>query len=306
MKRIIATLAVSFGLISAASAASYGPLVEPQDLSVSLNSVSPVLLDVRNSGYEEGHVEGAISAPYSLFRGPAENPGQLIDVPSFEVSLEKIGLEQDAPIVIISQGNNNSDFGAAARVYWTLKSTGFTDLTILNGGQDGWVAAGLPIGNQATTLPASELDLEFNRTWYADTAHVAGVVNGSSSAVLADARLTAFYQGDRAHPAASQPGTLPGAVNQPFTQFFDGESSAISSKVDIAELKKTLNVQDGQEVISFCNTGHWAATHWFATSEIAGVENAKLYAGSMVEYSQNDLPMANTPGLIQNLINQLK
>jgi thiosulfate/3-mercaptopyruvate sulfurtransferase len=70
-------------------------------------------------------------------------------------------------------------------------------------------------------------------------------------------------------------------------------------------LKSALGLEGDEEVISFCNTGHWAATHWFALSELAGIENSKLYAASMVEYSNFDLPMENTPGIFKNLLRQI-
>ncbi|MEL6481756.1 MAG: sulfurtransferase, partial [Pseudomonadota bacterium] len=35
-------------------------------------------------------------------------------------------------------------------------------------------------------------------------------------------------------------------------------------------------------VVSFCNTGHWAASNWFALSEIAEIEDVRLYPESMV------------------------
>ena len=49
--------------------------------------------------------------------------------------------------------------------------------------------------------------------------------------------------------------------------------------------------------VVFCNTGHWGATGWFALSEVAGVKNVRLYAESMVDWTQSDplLPMDNVP-----------
>jgi thiosulfate/3-mercaptopyruvate sulfurtransferase len=122
---------------------------------------------------------------------------------------------------------------------------------------------------------------------------------------LFDARLPAFFAGDESHGAAKRPGTLPGAVNQSYAVFFEKDAAAISKPTDVAALKASLGIKGDEEVISFCNTGHWAATHWFALSELAQVENAKLYAGSMVEYSNADLPMENTPGLFKNLLRQI-
>ena len=58
-------------------------------------------------------------------------------------------------------------------------------------------------------------------------------------------------------------------------------------------------------LVSFCNTGHWAATNWFALSELGGIEAVKLYPESMVGWSHAKLPMANTPGLLENLLNKI-
>ena len=58
-------------------------------------------------------------------------------------------------------------------------------------------------------------------------------------------------------------------------------------------------------LVSFCNTGHWAATNWFALSELAGIEGVRLYPESVVGWSNAGLEMANVPGLFQNLLNKI-
>lgn len=306
MKHFALALAMAAGLATSAHAATFGPLVEAPELSASLETAQPVLLDIRNAGYEDGHADGALFAPYRMFRGPAENPGGLVDVEKLEAELEELGLEQDTPIVILSEGKTDTDFGAAARVYWTLKSTGFTDLSILNGGLTAWRAAGLPVNKTTESAMPSDLELTFDTTWLATTADVAAVAAGEKEALLVDARPADFFNGKKAHDAAKRPGTLPTATNHAYTTFFDKGSPAMSTAIDPAALKATLGVQDGKDTVSFCNTGHWAATHWFAVSELAGVKNAKLYPGSMVEYSNTGYEMANTPGLLENLLIQIK
>ncbi len=305
MKLLATAAALALSLAASSSASTFGPLAEAADLSAAPAGTAPVLLDIRAKGYDEAHAEGALWAPYGIFRGPQENPGALVDIEALEVQLEQLGLELNDPLVILTDGKNSSDFGAAARVYWTLKSTGFTDLAILNGGMAAWQAAGLPVSNQTAPVAASELELRFDSTWLAETADVAAVALGEAEAVLVDARLSPFYSGDKAHGAAKMAGTAQGAVNHEFTEFFESGAAKISPVTDVAGLKAKLGVSADEPVISFCNTGHWAATHWFAVSELAGVENAKLYAASMVEYSNAGAPMENTPGLLQNLLNQV-
>ncbi|MHA7776143.1 sulfurtransferase [Roseibium sp. M-1] len=295
MKQFVLALALTAGLATPAVAGTFGPLVEADELAAALDSAEPVLLDIRNAGYEQGHAEGALFAPYRMFRGPEKNPGALIDLTKFEAELEELGLELDTPIVILAEGKTDTDFGSAARVYWTLKSTGFTDLTILNGGLEAWKAAGLPVDANVESAFPSELDLSFSSEWLATTADVAAVASGEAKALLVDARPVEFYSGKEKHEQAARPGTVPGAISHAYTAFFKDGSPKISSGFDPEALKAKLGVEDDRETVFFCNTGHWAASEWFAASEIAGISNTKLYAGSVVEYSNAGYELENTP-----------
>jgi thiosulfate/3-mercaptopyruvate sulfurtransferase len=58
--------------------------------------------------------------------------------------------------------------------------------------------------------------------------------------------------------------------------------------------------------VSFCNTGHWAATNWFVLSEVIGQKDVKLYPESMVGWSRTGLPMANVPSRLEQFWMQLK
>ena len=70
------------------------------------------------------------------------------------------------------------------------------------------------------------------------------------------------------------------------------------------KISQAASFNSAKKIVSFCNTGHWAATNWFALSELSGLKGAKLYPESMVGWSNADLPMDNTPSLWQNLLNK--
>ena len=55
--------------------------------------------------------------------------------------LETAGLEPAHSIAIVYSGKDATDFGAAARVYWMLKTAGFENLSIFNGWLSAWRAA---------------------------------------------------------------------------------------------------------------------------------------------------------------------
>ncbi|QCO54964.1 sulfurtransferase [Pseudorhodobacter turbinis] len=306
MQRIMLSSLTGLAMFCAttALAGDFGPLIMPADLAAG-TVPEAVILDIRPKGFEAGHIAGAVSAPYGLFRGPKSNPGAVPPVADLERAYETLGLELDRPVVIVSQGDTDSDFGSAARVYWTLKSSGFTELAVLNGGATAWVNAGLPLSTQAATPVPTELAITWDNTWTADTAEVTAVVAGTEQATLVDSRPGSFFNGKKMHDAADRPGTLPGAMNLPHTDFFRPGATAINADPDLEALRAKLGGTSNTPVVAFCNTGHWAATDWFALSEVAGIDNVKLYAGSMVEYSQTDGEMANQPGLIAHLFNQL-
>lgn len=314
MNRFIASIAAVV-LTTGTAWAQLGPLVSPAELSAALVEEAPVLLDIRAprapegqtnvDTYTAGHIAGALNAPYGRFRGPAENPGQPPSAEDLTALLRELGLEADSRVVIVHQGKDETDFGAAARVYWTLKSSGLTQLSILNGGVNAWVAAGQPLSTDATTAQPSTITVDFSDQWLARADDIRAVLAGADQALLLDARPEAFWSGDMRHPAAARAGTLPQS------RFFEhsGWFSNGPAIVD-AEAARALAARQGfdtqEQLVSFCNTGHWAATNWFALSELAGLENVKLYPESMVGWSNAGGAMDNVPGPIRNLWLQIK
>ena len=307
MRTILA--ATSAAVILAATPAlaeEFGPLLTPDALNAALADTgdAPLVLDIRGEGYAEGHIASAVSAPYGLFRGPAENPGQLVSEDALEVVLRQLGVEADRPTVVVHGGGSVTDFGAAARVYWTLKSAGLKELAILNGGTTAWAEAGYALQTEVVTPTPSEIEVTFSDTWLATTEDVLAIVNGEDEALLLDARPQAFWSGEEAHPAAARPGTLPQSQYFEHANWF-GTGPAIVDAEAARALADAQGLDKADQLVSFCNTGHWAATNWFALSELAGVENVKLYPDSMVGYSKAGHQMANVPSRLENLIDQV-
>ena len=56
-------------------------------------------------------------------------------------------------------------------------------------------------------------------------------------------------------------------------------------KTELEQLYAVAGVPTSGEQISFCNTGHWASLGWFTSHEILGDKQAKMYDGSMLEWT---------------------
>ena len=301
-----AVLLVLSALPVVASADDFGPLISANELVAVQSTIDPLILDIRGDTVEDGRIPNAVSARYADFRGQQENPGQLLTEEVLTTLFRRLGIEATRPTVIVHQGRNETDFGAAARVYWTLKSAGVSKLAILNGGMNAWTVDDTrPVSSDAMSPTPSTFSVKFNTTWLATREDVLEIVQGEGTVRLIDARPEAFYKGETAHPGAARPGTLPQSEYFTHSGWFAGGPAIIDAK-DAQRLAIESGFKQGDALVSFCNTGHWAATNWFALSELAGIENVKLYQESLVGWSHAGLPMANTPGLIDTLWNKIK
>ncbi|MEM8665278.1 MAG: rhodanese-like domain-containing protein [Pseudomonadota bacterium] len=275
---VLAAVATALSASFALADTEWKKLVTPAELAA-IDGVTVV--DIRDpKAFATAHLPGAVNAPYGAWRGPANNPGQPLSDTALTALLQASGLDHDDQVVVAHAGVNQTDFGAAARVYWTLKSAGFPQIAILNGGVRGWVAAGEPLSVEIAPVTPSTQTFTLSDEWAVDGRTVAAMVAGERKATLVDARPDAFFAGQAKHPAAKAAGTLKGAKNLPFAGWFDGNATEIADATHAGTVAANLDT-DG-EIVSFCNTGHWAATNWFALSELAGKDNVKLYPESMV------------------------
>lgn len=290
-------------LLTPAALLAQLPLVRVIDLREGDGSVSP---------YAAGHIPGAVWAPYAQWRGPASNPGKLRSVADYTALVRSLGLQAQTPVVLVADGADPSDFGAPARVYWTLKWLGLQHLSILNGGMTAWSRAGLPVTRQEVRAQPSDFTPQLDTAILASRAQVAHDLRQPQALVLLDARPRAFYLGDAKAAAALQPGTLPGALDFDYSHWFPNDSGTLPDAATLRRIAQSLSAartvaeRQATQTVSFCNTGHWAATNWFVLSVLLHQPDVKLYPGSMVDWSRAGEPMANVPSRLQQLWAQLQ
>jgi len=304
MRLLARFIALSAGFLASATVWAAQPLLSPAELRALIGNPNLRVLDIRDSkAYGANHVPGALSAPYGSWRGPASNPGELPDINKLASQIQKLGLSPETHAVVVSSGADETDFGASARVYWTLKVLGLKELSVLNGGMKAWAAAGLPQETQTNNAAPSAYSPKLDASLIATKEDVRQQM-AANKVNLIDARPAEFFSGETRHVAAKVPGTLKGAVNFEHARWFTPGSSQLISGDAAKKVASEVQLDDSKETVSFCNTGHWAATNWFALSEVAGKKNVKLYAGSMVEWSADprNLPMDNVPNRAKQML----
>ncbi len=281
------------------------PLVEADWLQSRLGSKDLVVLDIRNKidggsreVFETGHIPGAVYSNYLTDGWRAERdgvPGMLPPVSDLERLIGGLGIGGDNHVVIVPGGVSALDYGSATRVYWTFKLLGHDAVSILNGGYKGWTAdTARPVATGPAKPKPVTFTADFRPEYLATKEDVQAALTGDVA--LVDNRPPEQFNGAKKHPKAVRAGTIPGSVNIPQDKFFDEKSKGFSALDKIAALWKGQKVTQDGEQIAFCNTGHWASLGWFAASEILGNKKAKMYDGSMTEWTA-DAALPVSPGI---------
>lgn len=294
---LAAAAVVAFGLTGAAQAERLTdqPLVDADWLKNHLGNESLVILDVRDAvenvqPYEQAHIPGAISAPYSTSGWRLEIdgvPGQFPGEQQAAALIGKLGVDNDEHVVIVPNGTDSSEFGAATRVYWTFKVLGHDAVSILDGGARAWEAAGGEVTAEVTLPEPTTFTAAFRPELLATTAEVQQAL--AQGIPLVDGRPAPQYRGEAKSPVVARAGTLPGAVNIENALLYSADRASFADPATVVSLASSAGVNPSADrpinAIAFCNTGHWASVVWFALSEVAGIPNVAMYDGSMAEWT---------------------
>jgi thiosulfate/3-mercaptopyruvate sulfurtransferase len=294
LRPLAAAAAMSFVLTMPGHAETATPLVSTGWLKQHLNDPDLLVLDVRSAidgggaeAFAKGHIPGAVHTDYDRAGWRVTRNGVPFMLPTI-AELEKLigetGIDEDTHVVVVPAGVHVTDFGSAARTYWTLKVAGVANVSILDGGYAAWATEQNRIETGAVKAAPKIFTATLNKSLFVDAREVEAIEHGGG-ATLVDARPATFFAGKEKAPAAQAYGHIPGAVNLDSATFYDARANRLKPPAALAALAATA-VPVGPTV-TYCNTGHWAATDWFVLSEILGRKDVKLYYGSMVDWTSD-------------------
>lgn len=269
------------------------PLVSTGWLKQHLNDPDVLVLDIRSAidgggaeAYQKGHIPSAIHSDYDkagwrVTRGGV--PFMLPTLAELEKLIGELGIDEDTHVIVVPAGVHYTDFGSAARTYWTLKVAGISNVSILDGGFAAWIAEQNAVESGPGKPSPKIFTASLNKALLADRIDVQRIEQ-SGGATLIDARPASFFSGKQRAPAVQAYGHIPGAVNVDSATFYDSATNRLKPQSELAAIAATL---PAGSVVTYCNTGHWAATDWFVLSELLGRKDVRLYYGSMVDWTSD-------------------
>ncbi len=292
-RRLGAAMLLSAAMAVSVAGAHAEPLVTPQWLSAHKADSNLVVLDIRSAidgggaaAYAAAHIPGSVHSDYDKagWRVTRNNvPFMVPTAPELEKLIGDLGIDEDSHVVVVPAGVNVLDFGSAARTYWTLKYVGVKDISILDGGTAAWRQAGLPMESGVKAPSPKIFTAAIDKSILASAGEVE-TAESRGGATLVDARPASFFFGKEKAPGAQAYGHIPGALNIDSAEFYDPKTNRLKPKDELAAI---ASAAPAGPVVSYCNTGHWASTDWFVMHELLGRKEARLYAGSMVEWTSN-------------------
>jgi thiosulfate/3-mercaptopyruvate sulfurtransferase len=109
---------------------------------------------------------------------------------------------------------------------------------------------------------------------------------------LVDYRRADEHLGINRNAKTLQAGTLPGARNLPLEWLTADNGGTLRSPESLRQLMGLAGIDPDAPQIAFCNTGHNSSLGWFVASELLGNGDARLYDGSMAEWTRSsELPI---------------
>lgn len=231
-------------------------------------------------------VAGAHGVVVAKDDGPPASGGRhpLPSREKFAAWLSSVGFANDMQAVVYDRNGANY----CGRLWWMLKWMGHDAAAVLDGGLQGWQAAGGAVTNR-------EEPSHFQSNFVAgkplltlvDTRTVAKRLEQTDQTLI-DARAAQRYRGE-VEPLDPIAGHIPGALNRPFAENLGPDGKFKPAAQLRAEFESLLAGRDPSTVVHQCGSGVSAVPNLLAM-QIAGLGPTALYAGSWSEWS-------NTPGL---------
>jgi thiosulfate/3-mercaptopyruvate sulfurtransferase len=170
---------------------------------------------------------------------------------------------------------------AAARVWWLLRWLGHEPVAVLDGGWQSWVNMGFSVRSGNETQPSRRFSPHPRNNLIA-TAEEVDTIRQNPNFRLLDARSGDRFRGENEtiDPIA---GHIPGAISAPYTGNLNPDGSFRHINILKDRYKTLLDDVPIKQVICYCGSGV-TATHDILAMMIAGLGEARLYAGSYSEW----------------------
>lgn len=236
--------------------------------------------------YDTGHVPGAVHIDWrrdlqdQLVRDYIQPFG-------FAELCSRYGITPETTCVFYGDKSN----WWSCYALWVFRLFGHTNVKIMNGGRDLWIAEGRPLTREVPKLspsnypvPAKRLDKEI-RAFFEDA-----LKQSQQRLPLIDVRSPGEFSGEITHmPDYPQEGVLrgghiPGAHGVPWKRAVN-EDATFKSVQELRKIyEEELGLKLSDDIIAYCRIGERSSHTWFVLTYLLGFKKVRNYDGSWTEW----------------------
>jgi thiosulfate/3-mercaptopyruvate sulfurtransferase len=243
------------------------------------------VVDMRQGGYADGHVPGAVYVSPVAIRDAKAPPTFLPTPAAFEAMMSTLGIADGTRVVVYDERGGLF----AARLWWILNYYGHTNVALMDGGWIKWAAEHRPASTETPTPAAATFTARAQPHWVATAADVVGAI-GKPGVTIVDARTVAEIEGKDLRNIR-RGGFIPSSTPVYWEELLDPQQKTFRSADELKKIYADRGIVPLQEVIVYCQVGMRASVDLFAL-RLIGYENLRNYYGAWEEWgNRDDLPL---------------
>ena len=219
-------------------------LVDAQWVQAHKDDPNLVVVDTDvEAAYLRGHIAGVVMVPDNFEKDPDSGRVHILPPDKFALVMGELGIGDDTLGVAYDDYQGHY----AARLWWALALYGHTNVKVLNGGWNRWLAEGRPVTNAAVEYPQATFTPARAPEQLATCDYLLGCVDNPDVVIL-DVRSDEEWTGedDRDNERA---GHIPGAVHLEWENFVD-ERHLFKPADELQAMLAAAGVKPEAEVIT--------------------------------------------------------
>ena len=245
------------------------------------------VVDMRQRGYEEGHVPGAVYLSPIAIRD-ANNPPTFLPTPeAFARLMGSLGIADGTRVVVYDERGGIY----AARLWWILNYFGHPNVALVNGG---WIKWSAEHRSTSTDRPAVAASGAFTPKpqprWVATASDVVGAIDKPSVKIV-DARTADEIAGKDLRNIR-RGGFVPSSIPVYWEDLLDPQAKTFKPAEELKKIYEDRGIRPSDQVIAYCQVGMRASVDLFAL-HLIGYDKLRNYYGAWEEWgNRDDLPIA--------------
>ena len=282
-------------------------LVSTHDLAMHLDDPNWIVFDCRfmlsqpeekEKYYLKAHIPRAAYAHLDRDLSAPILPGDTgrHPLPTPEEAARRFGKMGIGPGMQVVAYDDQGGSLAAVRLWWMLRWLGHEAVAVLDGGWQGWLEEDHPVSSGMETRPPQAFIARPRSGMYFTSDEVEQIRRDPTYRLI-DVRAPERYRGE-VEPIDPVAGHVPGAVNAPYSDNLNEEGKFRSPKELRDHYTTLLGGTPPEQVVFYCGSGV-TSIHSLLALQLAGLGEAKLYAGSWSEWiasRQRPVTLGADPG----------